>query len=359
MTEPNTKNMTESLTKSPTESPTESIIGPTPLLNASGCMCDTKTKLTILFSDSLASGICSKSATPKHRAGNPVPRYWEAPDGQLTINSMGLPNLGIEYYLDYFKSLGHPVEGGKWRCVSLAGLTLEDNLVMLRLVYDPAMTYYQYIDAVEWNLSCPNLSGHGILAYDFPEMDSYLQRLEAEIRCLATPSHHSSALTHILKLPPYFEPHQFTQVAAIIRKYPVFTAVNTVNSIPNGLVVDPYTETTVIHPKNGFGGIGGSVIKPTALANVRGLYMAFNNPESPTVQQKMIIIGTGGITCGLDVFEFILCGADLVSIGSQLMIEGAGCFVRINQELVDLMHDKAYTGLEDFRGKLKTAPGRC
>lgn len=338
---------------------TSSLIGQTPLLNASGCKCDTKTKLTVLYTESLASGICSKSATPKHRSGNPDPRYWESPDGDLTINSMGLPNLGIEYYLDWYKSLGHPEKGGKWRCVSLAGLTLEDNLSMLDLIYNPLHGYYQYIDAIEWNLSCPNLSGHGILAYDLPAMDTYLQRLEARIHQLATPYHHT--LTHILKLPPYFEPHHFTQVAACIRKYPVFTAVNTVNSIPNGLVIDPITETTVIHPKNGFGGIGGSVIKPTALANVRGLYLAFNNPDLPMTtsnSRKMIIIGTGGITSGLDVFEFILCGADLVSIGSQLMMEGPGCFARINQELCEIMQEKGYTGLEDFRGKLKTADSR-
>jgi len=340
-----------------TDSITSSLIGQTPLLNASGCMCDTKAKLTVLHTESLASGICSKSATPKHRSGNPDPRYWESPDGALTINSMGLPNLGIEYYLDWYKSLGHPKKGRKWRCVSLAGLTLEDNLSMLDLIYDPLHGYYQYIDAIEWNLSCPNLSGHGILAYDFPAMDTYLQRLESNILKLA--SSHLNAIIHILKLPPYFEPHHFTQVAACIRKYPVFRAVNTVNSIPNGLVIDPITETTVIYPKNGFGGIGGSVIKPTALANVRGLYLAFNNQDvSTTSNQKMIIIGTGGIVSGLDVFEFILCGADLVSIGSQLMIEGPDCFARINQELTEIMQEKGYTGLDDFRGKLKTANER-
>ena len=351
--------MTESINKHMTESLTKSLIGSNPLINASGCMCDTKTKLNTLNTESLASGICSKSATPKHRPGNPDPRYWESPSGALTINSMGLPNLGIEYYLDWYKSLGHPEKGGKWRCVSLAGLTLEDNLSMLGIVYEPNTAYYKYIDAIEWNLSCPNLSGHGILAYDFQAMDQYLQRLEAAILELTTPFHHT--LSHILKLPPYFEPHHFTRAATIIRKYPVFTAVNTVNSIPNGLVVDPYTETTVILPKNGFGGIGGSVIKPTALANVRGLYLAFNNAEqlmTDIPNRKMIIIGTGGITSGLDVFEFILCGADLVSIGSQLMMEGPACFARINQELVDIMQEKGYTELDDFRGKLKTANSR-
>ncbi len=260
---------------------------------------------------------------------------------------MGLPNLGVKYYLEWFRSLGHSPADGKWRCVSLAGLTLVENIEMLSIIYSDEYQYYQYIDAIEWNLSCPNLSGHGILAYDFQAMDDYLQRLDTAIQMHST---ELSKITHILKLPPYFEPYQFTQVAELISKYPVFTAVNTVNSIPNGLVINPYTETTVIHPKNGYGGIGGSVIKPTALANVNGLYRAFRELGKP-----ITIIGTGGITCGRDVFEFILCGADLISIGSQLMIEGPECFARINRELAESMAERGYQRLDDFRGKLRVA----
>lgn len=330
--------------------PTQSIIGQTPLINASGCMCDTKNKLNQLQESIGISGICSKSATLRHRPGNPDPRYWESPDSRLTINSMGLPNLGIEYYLEWFKSLGHSPAGGKWRCVSLAGLTLVENIQMLSIIYSDEHRYYQYIDAIEWNLSCPNISGHGILAYDFQAMDDYLQRLDTAIQMH---NMELSKITHILKLPPYFEPYQFTKVAELISKYSVFGTVNTVNSIPNGLVVDPYTETTVIHPKNGFGGIGGQVIKPTALANVNGLYRAFQELGRP-----ITIIGTGGISSGRDVFEFILCGANMVSVGSQLMIEGPECFARINQELCEFMADKGYARLDDFRGKLKVATMR-
>ncbi len=37
-------------------------------------------------------------------------------------------------------------------------------------------------------------------------------------------------------------------------------------------MIDPYKEETTIKPKNGFGGLGGSIIKHTALANVRKFY---------------------------------------------------------------------------------------
>ncbi|GAY72270.1 dihydroorotate dehydrogenase, catalytic subunit [Lentilactobacillus kosonis] len=148
-----------------------------------------------------------------------------------------------------------------------------------------------------------------------------------------------------MKLPPYFDLTQFDQMAEIINRYPV-AYVNSINSIGNGLVIDPMTETAVIKPKGGFGGIGGDYAKPTALANVRGFRQRLN----PEIQ----LIGTGGIKSGMDVFEHVLCGADLVQIGTAFGAEGTPIFDRIAQELADIMHEKGYNELTDFRGKLKT-----
>ena len=68
----------------------------------------------------------------------------------------------------------------------------------------------------------------------------------------------------------------------------------------------------VIKPKNGFGGIGGKVIKPIALANVHKFYTLTNSS----------IIGCGGISTGNDIFEYILCGAECVQIGTHLYKNG-------------------------------------
>lgn len=71
-----------------------------------------------------------------------------------------------------------------------------------------------------------------------------------------------------VKLPPYFDIAHFDQIASILNKFPL-AFVNSINSVGNGLVIDPDKEQVVIKPKEGFGGIGGEYIKPTALANVR------------------------------------------------------------------------------------------
>ncbi len=317
------------------------------IVNASGCMCDTKKALNKLHM-SAAGGICTKTATLKHRPGNPSPRYWEHPDELFTINSMGLPNLGIEYYLEFYKSLGiKPISSDKHRCVSLAVMSLEESVTMLEMVFNPVTEYYKYIDAIEWNLSCPNLVGKGILAYDFQGMATWLDTISPYI------IKHGSIykqLEHGLKLPPYFEPYQFDIVAGIIAKYPFITFINTINSVPNGLEIDIETETTIIHPKNGLGGLGGKIVQPVALANVNCFYRAFRQMDL-VIQ----IIGTGGVQSGEDIFKFVLAGADMVSVGSQLMIEGPGVFERLQAEFRAIMIQKGYANLAQVKGKLKVA----
>ena len=65
------------------------------------------------------------------------------------------------------------------------------------------------------------------------------------------------------------------------------------------------------------------------------------------------IIGTGGVRTGRDAFEHILCGASMVQIGTILHQEGPEAFTRITKELQDIMSEKGYQSLEDFRGKLQ------
>jgi len=183
----------------------------------------------------------------------------------------------------------------------------------------------------ELNLSCPNVPGKPQIAYDFETTEKILGDAFA---------YFSKPLG--IKLPPYFDIVHFDQAAAIFNKFPL-KFVNCVNSIGNGLYVED--ETVIIRPKNGFGGIGGEYIKPTALANVHAFYQRLN----PAIQ----IIGTGGVLTGRDAFEHILCGASMVQVGTTLHKEGMPAFTRITEELKAIMAEKGYETLDDFRGKLK------
>lgn len=134
----------------------------------------------------------------------------------------------------------------------------------------------------------------------------------------------------------------YHSAAEVFNQFPL-TFVNAINSIGNGLVIED--ETVVIKPKKGFGGIGGQYVKPTALANVHAFYKRLK----PSIQ----IIGTGGVESGRDAFEHILCGAAMVQLGTILQKEGIPAFERITKELQEIMKEKGYKSLDDFRGKLQ------
>ena len=292
------------------------------IYNASGPLC-THAKELDLLGKSASGAILSKSATLKKRLGNEKPRYMETEWG--SINSMGLPNNGYEFYAQFAqraKSYNKPY------FMSVSGLSFEDNLNIIG-----KLASVENIAGIELNLSCPNVPGKPQTGYDFEQSRRLLEAVFAIVKQPLG-----------VKLPPYFDMPHFDMMAAVLNDFPL-SFVTCINSIGNGLVIDPILESVVIKPKHGFGGIGGDFIKPSALANVRKFYTLLN--------KNIAIIGCGGIKNGMDAFEHILCGASAVQIGTQFMREGIACFERIAMELKTIMQSKGYTGLNDFRGKLK------
>ncbi|OJG51883.1 dihydroorotate dehydrogenase 1A [Enterococcus hirae] len=272
-----------------------------------------------------AGAFITKSCTLNERAGNPEPRYFDVPLG--SINSMGLPNRGFDYYLDY--ALNYEKQQTQPLFFSIAGMSAAENLEMLTMI---EKSDFQGI--TELNLSCPNVPGKPQLAYDFEATEDLLQQVFARF---------TKPLG--IKLPPYFDLAHFDQMAEILNQFPL-TYVNSINSIGNGLYIDTQKEAVVIKPKEGFGGLGGEYVKPTALANVRAFYTR--------LKPEIKIIGTGGIRNGQDAFEHLLCGATMLQIGTELHKEGPKIFDRITKELEQIMTEKGYRTIDEFRGKLKT-----
>lgn len=295
-----------------------------PFMNASGVHCMTTTELVEL-EQSNAGAFITKSCTLNERAGNPEPRYFDVPLG--SINSMGLPNRGFDYYLDY--ALNYEKQQTQPLFFSIAGMSAAENLEMLTMI---EKSDFQGI--TELNLSCPNVPGKPQLAYDFEATEDLLQQVFARF---------TKPLG--IKLPPYFDLAHFDQMAEILNQFPL-TYVNSINSIGNGLYINTQKEAVVIKPKEGFGGLGGEYVKPTALANVRAFYTR--------LKPEIKIIGTGGIRNGQDAFEHLLCGATMLQIGTELHKEGPKIFDRITKELEQIMTEKGYRTIDEFRGKLKT-----
>ena len=292
------------------------------LMNAAGVACMTVEELEEVR-QSAAGSFVTKTATLEARAGNPEPRYRDVPLG--SINSMGLPNQGIDYYLDYLLSLQES-QPEQTFFLSLVGMSPDETHTLLKKVQNSG-----FKGITELNLSCPNVPGKPQIAYDFETTERILGEAF---------SYFDKPLG--IKLPPYFDIVHFDQAAEVFNRHPL-KFVNCVNSIGNGMYIED--ESVVIRPKNGFGGIGGEYIKPTALANVHAFYQRLN----PSIQ----IIGTGGVYTGRDAFEHILCGASMVQIGTALHQQGVEVFERVSLGLKAIMVQKGYETLKDFKGKLK------
>lgn len=196
------------------------------------------------------------------------------------------------------------------------------------------------VTGIELNFACPNIPGKPMVAYDYDQLDAALDKV------CSLPLFGKIPLG--VKLAPYFDIPHFQRVADILAKHPIRYIV-CVNTIPNGLVVDFDNESEGIAPKQGLGGLAGGFIKHTALANVRTLYTLLRDRK----REDIDIVGVGGVNSGKDAFELILCGARAVQIGTCHWTEGAGCFARIAKELEEIMTQRGYKSIEDFRGKLR------
>ena len=304
--------------------------------------------------ESMAGAILSKSATILRQNGNPQPRVYHTDtlDNGASFNSEGLPNNGIDYYIDT-NTINEIFDNDKKKpyMVSISGKTIEDNIEMLHRISESDANKKGMISTIELNLACPNVIGKPIIAYDFVQMENVLNQIGTTKARNKKDDDDDKLLIDIIpplgvKMPPYFDGPHFQQAASILNKYKHFVKyVATINTIGNSLPIDYISEAPCISSNNGFCGLSGSAVKFTALANVKKLRQHLDT--------NIDVIGVGGISSGIDAFEFILCGAKALQVGTCHWIEGPKCFDRIANELKQIMIGKGYTSIDDFYNKLQ------
>jgi|TARA_B110000091_G_scaffold65178_1_gene71821 dihydroorotate dehydrogenase (fumarate) len=271
--------------------------------------------------------------SPRHQ-GNPTPRYKEIDVGggqMMSINSEGLPNKGIDYYIAD-EAISSGTNNSKPYIVSLSAKNLADNLECFGRAAKK-----KGVSAVELNLACPNVIGHPIIAYDFNQLEEVLKAFQAHPDIGKVPLG--------IKLPPYFDGVHWKRACDVINTFDFITFVVSTNTVGNALIVDTEAEQPMIRPNGGHGGLGGAVVKYTSLANVRKLRSLLND--------DIDIVGVGGVASGEDAFNLILCGATAVQIGTAHAVEKGAVFERVGNELLSLMKRKGYATIDEFRGKLK------
>ena len=275
----------------------------TPLMPASG----TLAREALGEVEGVYGAMLPKTTTPAPRAGNPPPRVAETYAGM--VNSIGLQNPGVERFLEGLDAfdLGIPL------FVSVAGDTVEDfGALCERLDAD------ERISAIELNLSCPNVECGGLTFCAGP---ASVEEVVAECR-RATGK-------------PIFAKLTFEGVVENARAAETAgaDALTVMNTIP-ALTIDAARRETLVR-----GGLSGPAIKPVALRAVYDVSDAVGVP----------VIGSGGVTSGVDVAEFMLAGATAVQVGTA-------SFVRDPREVLDEFAaylEGAGVGAADLTGALR------
>ena len=225
-------------------------------------------------------GILPKTITRHPRPGNPPPRTCETAAGML--NAIGLDNDGIEAFLGrqmpYLASLGTAI------LVSIAGRSEDEFLEMAGMLDE-----CDRIDAIELNISCPNVSG----GVDFGTDPGRCERVVGGCR-------NACRLPILAKLTP-----NVTDIATIAKAAEAggADAVSLVNTCL-GMAIDWRRRRPRLG--NVVGGLSGPAIKPIALRAVFQVARAVAIP----------VMGIGGIATVDDVMEFLVAGASAVQIGT-------------------------------------------
>jgi dihydroorotate dehydrogenase (NAD+) catalytic subunit len=271
------------------------------------------------FSNTDAGAIVLKGTTLEPRLGNPPHRVWETPMGML--NAIGLQNPGVDAVIgDILPKL----DFSETRFIAnVCGSTIDDYAEVTRRFDDSP------IDAIEINISCPNIKEGGVSFGNYPEMSA---RVVAACR-------KATAKPIIAKLSPNQTDIQENARQCIEAGSDGLAVINTIT----GMAIDTETRTPIIG--NVQGGLSGPAIRPIALLKVKQVYEVAAKHSIP-------IIGQGGITTVNDALEFIIAGSTTIGIGTALFYDPLVCKT-INAGIVEYMDNHGLTGLDDLIGSLE------
>jgi dihydroorotate dehydrogenase (NAD+) catalytic subunit len=271
------------------------------------------------FSNADAGAIVLKGTTLEPRLGNPPHRVWETPMGML--NAIGLQNPGVDAVIgDILPKL----DFSETRFIAnVCGSTIDDYAEVTRRFDDSP------IDAIEINISCPNIKEGGVSFGNYPEMSA---RVVAACR-------KATAKPIIAKLSPNQTDIQENARQCIEAGSDGLAVINTIT----GMAIDTETRTPIIG--NVQGGLSGPAIRPIALLKVKQVYEVAAKHSIP-------IIGQGGITTVNDALEFIIAGSTTIGIGTALFYDPLVCKT-INAGIVEYMDNHGLTGLDDLIGSLE------
>ncbi|HHY36762.1 MAG TPA: dihydroorotate dehydrogenase [Firmicutes bacterium] len=276
-------------------------------------------ELAKFYDLSVLGGIVVKPVTPKPRPGNPPPRIAETAGGIL--NAIGIQNPGVDAAiaeelpaLQYLRRQGTLVVG------SVSGHSFADYTFVTKKLSDSGL-----VDAIELNISCPNLKGGGLAFGTDPDT---VKEVVSRVRAVC-------GVPLIVKLSPNVTDITKIALSAAAGGADILSLINTLT----GMAIDARTRRPIL--KNITGGLSGPAVKPVAL---RMVYEVARKVDLP-------LIGIGGIISGTDAAEFLLAGASAVGVGTANLLDPLAA-PRILAELEEYLVQQQVESVEEIVGGL-------
>ena len=271
------------------------------------------------FSNTEVGAVCLKGTTLEPRLGNKPHRIAETPNGML--NSIGLQNPGTEIVID--EIMPSLKKNETKFIINISGSSVEEYGEIAKHFDDTD------IDAVEINISCPNVKEGGVAFGNDPEMSFRVVEICRK----------NTTKPIITKLSPNQTDIAKNAARCIDAGSDGLAVINTVT----GMAVDIETRKPVIG--NNRGGLSGPSIKPIALLKVHQVYQVSKKYNIP-------IIGQGGITSANDALEFIIAGAATIGVGTALFYDPLVC-EKINTGISQYLSDQNLSGVGSLVGTLQ------
>ncbi len=279
------------------------------------------------FSNRDVGAVCLKGTTLQPRLGNPPHRVYETPMGML--NAIGLQNPGVDHVVQHILP---QLDFTETRFIAnVSGSTVDEYCEVTRRFDDSP------IDAIEINISCPNVKEGGVAFGNDPDMSARV--VEVCRKATGKPL--------ITKLSP-----NQTDIAENARRCidagsDAFAVINTLM----GMAIDIEKRQPVIG--NNQGGLSGPAIKPVALLKVHQVYQVCKAHRIP-------IIGQGGVASVDDAIEFLLAGASAVGVGTALFYDPLIC-PKLNDGIQRYLERHGLPDVQSLTGalQLNNQPGCC
>lgn len=285
-----------------------------PIMPASGCFGFGR-EYSQFFDLNELGAIIMKSATGEERLGNATPRVAETASGML--NAIGLQNPGvnkiIKTEIPFLKQYNIPI------IANVAGSTIEEYVYVAE-----TFSKDNNIDAIELNISCPNVKEGGI---QFGTNDLMAEEITKRVKAV-------SNVPVYIKLSPNVT--NVVEIAKAVERAGAdgLTMINTLT----GMQIHLPSKRPLI--ANRTGGLSGPAIKPISIRMIYEVSEVVNIP----------IIGIGGITSAEDVIEYLLAGASAVAVGTANFSNPLVCS-EIIQELPQTLNKYGFNSIKEVIGK--------